>query len=166
MLILRWTLPNGRAMIEREVIAKAMDIPGATFPIEVTYLYRLALQAPRGTTFVELGSYKGRTLTALAYAAQERQAKLVSIDNYGYEEDSCSLLEVQQNLAKNDLGETDYIRLIEGDSRQRPVEIANVGLLFVDSCHTKAHFDAEMSTWLEAVCKDGIIACHDFNSPR
>ncbi|MGK2951701.1 MAG: hypothetical protein ACSLEZ_04835, partial [Thiobacillus sp.] len=61
-------------MDEAEVVKRAMSVPGATFPQEVAFLYRLARQAPKGAVLVELGTYLGRTLVALAAAAQERNA--------------------------------------------------------------------------------------------
>lgn len=151
-------------IIEEDAVERALLIPGATFPNEVSFLYHMALRAPSYSTYVELGTYKGRTLTVLTYAAQNRRSKMVSIDNYQYEEDSCSLEEVRKNLEKNNLENS--VRLIEGDSRQRPEDITSVGLLFVDSCHTKKHFDAEMLAWLDRVQKYGVVVCHDYNSPR
>lgn len=154
----------GKILEQEIVVEKAMEIPGATFPKEVAFLYRMALDMPIYSTYVELGTYKGRTLTALAYAAKKRYATVISIDNYQYEEDSCSLAEVEENLMKNEL--EDLVQLIEGDSSDRPPHIDSVDLLFVDSCHTKEHFDKEMSAWLGCVQQYGIIICHDYNSPR
>lgn len=144
-----------------------MSVPGATFPQEVAFLYRLARTAPKGAVLVELGTYLGRTLVALAAAAQERNAAVVSVDNYTYPE-PCSAEAVANNLrAVGLLGQADSppIHLIEGDSRQRPDWLADINLLFVDSHHLRAHFDAEMEAWLGQVPIGGIVACHDYDSP-
>ncbi len=156
-------------MDSQTVVNKAMSIPGATFPNEVAFLFRMAQQAPRDTQFVELGTYLGRTLIALVAAAQESGGSVVSVDDYSYPE-PCSAQEVGDNLwavgLRPPMGEDDPpVQLVEGDSRIVPDGIESVGLLFVDSHHVRAQFDAEMSTWLGLVCVGGIVVCHDYDSP-
>ena len=149
-------------------LERAMAVPGTCVPREVAWLYRAAYAAPTGTQWVELGTYLGRTLIALAAAAQERKAWVVSIDDYSYHE-PCTIEQVRRNLTAAGLASCDAapkVTLVQGNSRDVPALIGKVGLLFVDSHHVREHFDAEMKAWLHRVVPGGIVACHDYGSAR
>ena len=154
--------------IDRLSVAQlGMTVPGLTRLEELTFLYDTAMQAIERSQFVELGTYLGRTLTVLAYVAQIKHSPLLSIDNYSYD-NRCSLAQVRANLIEVGMEkslEKGKIVLVDGDSRQRPGTLTDIGLLFVDSLHTRQHFDAEMNVWLGAVRQNGIVICHDYNSP-
>ena len=155
-------------MNENEIVNRAMEIEGATFPEEVRYVYQLARQGIHETFFVELGTYQGRTLSAIAHAANETKSIVVSIDNYQYDEPgsfSSSVEIVQNNLTIAGVPTHMDVRYVDGDSRIVPDFVDVVGFLFVDSTHTRAHFNAEMEVWLPHVVPGGIIACHDYESP-
>ena len=105
----------------------------------------------------------------LAFAAQAKQKRLLSIDNYSYDT-KCSLAKVVANLNRvgfNPAISDGRIVLLESDSREKPVApvVDQVSLLFVDSDHFRRQFDTEMQVWLDSVVPGGIVACHDYNSP-
>jgi len=153
---------------EHAIIERAMSIPGASFPAELGWLYQLAMQAPAGMWFVELGTYCGRSLGVIAAAAAHRRGHVLSIDNY--DPFDCQPRGRTPKVVRTHLEEVGlwdkHITLLQGDSRERPPDIDEVGMLFVDSEHTQIHFDAEMRAWLPYVVPAGIVACHDYNSPR
>jgi predicted O-methyltransferase YrrM len=132
---------------------------------ELALLYNLCFQAPKSGWFVELGSYQGRSSIALCQAARElkRDNWVMLIDNFS-EDASISAYKLNFNL-----GRLNYWPLIvDGDSRQVPKQILpgqKVALLFVDSQHTAAQFEAEMDAWQPLLAKGAIVVCHDYDSP-
>jgi predicted O-methyltransferase YrrM len=152
---------------EEDVIKLALAVPGMMREEELRFLWRLAMQAQAGSQFVELGTYLGRTLVVLGHVAQRRGKYLTSIDDYSYDE-RCSCAKVRENLIAAGLAaalDSAQIVLIEGDSRQKPAELVDIGLLFVDSDHFSTQFDQEMTAWLGSVRPGGVIVCHDYDSP-
>ena len=150
-----------------DVTELALTVPGLMKLEELGFLYDTAMQATVGEYIVELGTYLGRTLTVLAYVSLVTHKKLISIDNYSYDA-RCSLGKVRANLISVGVGkqlDKGSIVLLNEDSRQRPDSVTNIGLLFVDSLHTRQHFDAEMTAWLGHVEIGGVIICHDYDSP-
>lgn len=145
----------------------SLTIPGMTTKEELEFLYEIAIQVSLHAQLVELGTYLGRTLSILAFAARLRESQLLSIDNYSYDE-KCSLDKVRNNLIgagfEKELSSQKII-LLDGDSRSKPNFIREIDFLFIDSHHFKSHFDAEMQTWLDSVKQGGFIVCHDYTSP-
>ena len=148
------------------MIEKAMTIPGATTEQHLNFLYELAITAPQ-EPMVELGSYLGRSLSVLSHAAKKVGTQLISIDNYTPEDwapETRTLADIRANLKKVDAWGK-HVRLIRGESTDTH-RIESVGFLFVDSTHTEEHFGAEMKAWLPLLVPEGIIVCHDWDSPR
>lgn len=148
-----------------KVVNEALSIDGLTTESELKFLYRLALEPSAGSQIVELGTFHGRSLLVLAHAARLKNIKLFSLDNYSYYK-KCSLERTRNNLVERGFGkelDSSLIVLLERDSTDKPSEIEDVGLLFIDSKHTKEHFDTEMKVWLSSVPVGGIIACHDYD---
>ena len=132
---------------------------------EVALLYELCFQATKSGWFVELGSYQGRSSIALCQAAREmkRDKWVMLIDNFS-EDASISVYKLNYNLGRLNY----WPAIIDGDSRQVPPQILpgqKVALLFVDSEHTAAQFEAEMDVWQPLLAKGAVIACHDYDSP-
>jgi len=132
---------------------------------ELAVLYDLCFQAPRSGWFVELGSYQGRSSVALCQAAREmkRDKWVMLIDNFS-EDASISVYRLNYNLGRLNF----WPLIVAGDSRTIPPQILpgqKVALLFVDSEHTAAQFEAEMDAWQPMLAKGAVIACHDYDSP-
>lgn len=168
-------------MNEEELVQAAMKIPGRCWSEELAFLYQLACMAPPNSSMVELGTFQGRTAAMLCAAAQKKVgSEVFTIDNYvhdgaftgnykavaedpDYGKSPKEYAELTyQNLAK--LGFQP--RVIIGDSATVLKEVEKVGLLFVDSEHTRRRFDFECGVWLPLIIEGGILACHDYKQPE
>lgn len=148
------------SVIERAVKV-GMAMPGLITESEVRWLAELCGKAPRkGVVWVELGVFLGRSLSALCVCAGA-DVGVVGIDNWTYHV-SCSEEAVRQGLERHGLA----ARLVTGDTKIVPDGIERVGFLHVDSHHVAKQFNAEMAAWLPLVPVGGIVACHDYESPR
>jgi hypothetical protein len=158
--------------VNAAILDLIMRIPGQTTRAEVEFLHKVACFAPLAGAFVELGTYHGRTAAALCWATPWREA-IVTIDDYSCREgtgEHPTPEGVLENLAGIDdkqrsLRGTRKARVLRGDTRFVPKGTDAVSLLFVDSEHTRAQFDAELAVWLPLVVARGIVVCHDYGSP-
>ena len=139
-------------MIEDEAVTVSLSVPGLCCEDEIQFLYGLALNAPMGLTFVELGTYQGRTAAVLCAAAEEVDSQVVTISNVPEEG-------VEDRLSR--LGF--YPRVVIGDSAVIPNGVHRISLLFIDSEHTREQLYKELDTWLPLLVQGGILAFHDYN---
>ena len=71
-------------MIKSDAIHKAMKIRGLISESELSLIYDLCDQFVKPNGFVlETGTFLGRTAYVIAAAIEERDGKLITIDNYG-----------------------------------------------------------------------------------
>lgn len=138
-------------MIENEAVTAAMSIQGICSAEEIRFLYKLALNAPRGFTFVELGTYSGRTAAILCAVAEKVNSQVITIDNVAWEG-------VKEGLSR--LGFN--ARVVIGDSAVVPKDLCRIGLLFIDSEHTRERLYKELDAWLPLLVRGGILAFHDY----
>ena len=148
------------SLVDRAVKV-GLGMPGLIRDTEVRWLAELCERAPRkDVTWVELGVFLGRSLSVLCVCS-EGIVPVVGIDNWTYTV-GCSAEAVRDGLARHGLS----ARLVTGDSKIVPDGIGRVGFLHVDSHHVAKQFNAEMDAWLPLVPVGGIVACHDYESPR
>jgi predicted O-methyltransferase YrrM len=146
------------------ILSNALSIPGLTTQEECKFLFELALSAPSGW-FVELGSFKGRSGYVLCEAAKRRNdTTVLLIDNFSHHQFT------NKEILRHNLFEMGFSPLIvDGDSsvipKIYPAE-QRVGLLFIDSEHTKRHFNKECAAWLPKVASKGVVVCHDYGGPN
>ena len=139
-------------MVENKTAAMALSIHGLCSEEEVQFLYGLALSAPMGLTFVELGTYQGRTAAVLCAAASETDSQVITISNVPEEG-------VEDRLS----GLGFYPRVVIGDSAVIPNNVHRISLLFIDSEHTRERLYKELDAWLPLLVEGGILAFHDYN---
>jgi len=157
------------SLTEDHVAKAAMSVAGLCAEPEVRHLYRLALQAPPGLPMVELGTCEGRTTLVLCAAAQQLGSKVITIDNYTFEDPwtkhryapEVHAAQVREMLAAYGC----EAEVMIGDSADVPDGVDEIGLLFIDSEHTAERFSMELGAWLPLLVKDGIAAFHDYNQP-
>ena len=141
-------------MTEDEAIALAWSIRGGGLNKEEgTFLYRLALDAPKGEMFVELGTGQGMSAAILCAAAKETNSRVITIDHSA--DDGAE--ETLRNLGID-------ARVVIGDSAVIPDGIDRIGLLFIDTKHTRKRLYKELDAWLPLLMEGGILAFHDYGS--
>lgn len=138
-----------------------MRIPGATTRGEVDWLVKLAGMAPTGGVLVDLGTYNGRSAAALAMGAP--QHRVVTVDDYSHRDDTKSSSTKTWGYM-TELKCQMRVEVVQSDTRLVPPNVGRVALLYVDSNHTRAHFDAEMEAWLPRLVPGAIVAAHDYQS--
>jgi len=154
--------------MENRTMGAALSVGGICSEEELEFLHKLGLSAPRGEMFVELGTYQGRTAAILCGAAEVISSQVVTIDSYGAETHDDPSLEAEEYAlkVKNTLADLGfYPRVIIGDSAVVPDDIHSIGLLFIDTEHTRERLYKELDVWLPLLVQDGILAFHDYNEP-
>ncbi len=137
-------------------------------------------EAPPGSTLIEIGVWKGKSLCYLAARAKaaDKQLNVIGIDNWahvdwdGYAtiqqvdrlhgEYRTPLEQCRANL--EDAGVLDFVTLIESDSIKAADLFADnsVRFIFVDDTHNSPHVEKELRAWLPKIKRPTWIAGHDY----
>jgi|HubBroStandDraft_4_1064222.scaffolds.fasta_scaffold302426_1 predicted O-methyltransferase YrrM len=138
-------------------------IEGFLAEAEAQWLFNAALQAPDGSNFVEVGSYKGRSTCSLALGCRGTNKRVFAVDPFDGGPDlpkADSLREFSQNLRRCRVSE--HVEPIVGVS----VEVSKswnepIQLLFVDGSHKYEDVLADFAGFFPHVVPGGIVAFHD-----
>ncbi|AST93894.1 MULTISPECIES: class I SAM-dependent methyltransferase [Sutcliffiella] len=138
-------------------------------------LYTYALEAPT-STIVEIGSWKGKSTSCLAFAVKDRgEGRVYAIDTWKgssehqkvlkhYEEDQL-YQEFLENMSKLNL--LDVIQPIKMDSveasRIWPIQ-KKIGLLYIDGSHEYELVKRDFEFWSPFVAEGGYIIFDDVPS--
>ncbi|MGN2275083.1 class I SAM-dependent methyltransferase [Priestia megaterium] len=167
---------------EDQILIRINEIKQLIKPVEgwlrdqgVENLYRYALKAPV-SNIVELGSWKGRSTSCLAYAIKDRnEGHVYAVDTWkgssehkkilqGYVEDQL-YNEFIENMTKLNL--LDYIKPIKMDSveasRKWPLSL-QIGLLYIDASHDYLSVKRDFEFWSPFVTTGGYIIFDDVPS--
>jgi MMP 1-O-methyltransferase len=133
-------------------------------------LYRLATAYAPVPTFVELGSYLGRSATWLGSAAKDRQGRLIAVDDWetaprrpGVPADMHGAF--LANLAR--AGLTQHVEPWRMDTRKAATRwdpAHPIGLLYVDADHSYEGVKADFELWERHLCPGGFIVFDDVPS--
>lgn len=154
-------------LAEDDAIAMALTVHGLCCDEEIRFLYRIALKAPEELPLVDLGTYQGRTAAILAATGR----LVITIDNYASDplfksQPSVRPEEHAQQVADRLASLKLKVRVVLGDSAVIPFDdLEQIGLLFIDSKHTRERLYKELDAWLPLLVKDGILAFHDYGEP-
>ncbi len=157
-------------MNEEEAIIATRAFPCLCEEVERRFLYRLAMTAPKGLPFIDLGTHLGGTAVVLCAAAEEQGCDVITIDNYSYDSifqgyplmrPRDHALGVCQRLLQ--MGFNPYVRI--GDSAGIPFALKHIGLLLIDTEHTGERLNTELDAWLPLLAEGGILAAHDYQCP-
>lgn len=155
-----------------EIIRLIEPIEGWLWEQGVGNLYSYALQAPI-STIVELGAWKGRSTSCLAYAVKDRnEGRVYAIDTWGGSAEHRSILQGYQanqlygefiaNMTKLKL--LPHIEPIRMDSveasRQWPLS-RKIGLLYIDASHDYVSVKQDFEHWSPHVVSGGYIIFDD-----
>lgn len=144
-------------------------IKGFMVPGQEEYLFNKVKSLPNDAVVVEIGSYKGRSTVAMAYACIGTSIKIYSIDTWDGNDIDFSdrtLFDIwQQNLQKNGLYK--YVFPLQGASHQvlsQWLELTNAekfDFIFIDGSHQFLDVLKDFEQSFPLVKEDGWIAFHD-----
>jgi hypothetical protein len=145
-----------------DAILKALKVDGFMTEEELTWLYETAKKMDN---VVEVGSWKGRSTTALLEGCR---GTVTAVDNWtGHDPSSNGILE--STVAEEDVfgifvdNTQDYknLDIIKGNSAESVERFDGmVDMVFIDAEHTYEGCKGDLEAWLPKVRK--IIAFHDF----
>ncbi|MEG4918222.1 class I SAM-dependent methyltransferase [Microcoleus sp. B7-D4] len=158
-------LPASYTVIQSAVEA----IEGFMVPGQEEYLFNKVKSLPDDAAIVEIGSYKGRSTVAMAYACIGTNRKIYCIDTWdGNDIDfpDRNFLEIwQQNVKKNGLSQ--YVVPFQGYSHQvlsqwkELVGNQEIDLIFIDGSHQFLDVLKDFEQSFALVKEGGWIAFHD-----
>lgn len=155
-------------MIDHNTLKEISEIPGWLTPEEASFLFHSAAKVPVDQIIVEIGSWKGKSTTALGLGSRGGfGAKVLAIDPHkGSEEhqqiwgEVDTLAEFKANMTKLDLNDI-VTPLVETSQTAAEHVGNNVGLIFIDGAHDYNSVWNDIVTWAPKVVPGGIIAVHD-----
>lgn len=137
--------------------------------LTLNYLAKKALLELKQDEFLlEIGSYKGKSTTAIALACKERKkGVLLAIDPHKKEyfnnmpNTGNTLLELKKNLAKN--GILNYVKIIKMDSKKAYKKWGGckTKLIFIDGDHNYKAAYKDFEHWLTTLQQNGYLLFHD-----
>ena len=158
------------ALRRRGPIRKAMAVEGMISEAEAEALMRLAAEVPAEACIVEVGSYRGRSTTALALGANGAPVYAIEPHEsfsgiYGGEFGPADRRAFFANLLR--AGVVERVRLVNLSS-----EVASegwtrpIGLLWLDGDHTVEGVRRDYEAWARYLRPGGLVAFHDALDPQ
>lgn len=154
----------------QKIARRAAPVRGWLRPLSGAMLYRLATAYAPLSTFVELGSYLGRSATWLGSAAKDRQGRLFAIDDWqtaprrpGVPADMHGAF--LANVAR--VGLTPHVEAWRMDTRKAALQwdpARPIGLLYIDADHRYEGVKADFELWERYLCPGGYIVFDDVPS--
>lgn len=169
-------------MNKKEIIAKAMEIPGmvSEWDLDLIYDHSISILAVGGKA-IEIGGWKGRSTYVIASVCKEKGATLYELDTFAGVEDPKSRKNEQDNL--NGYYEAftnpDFINImkgyleglpvtyLKGDSKETIKEIPDrsCDYCFIDGNHDSPAVDEDIKNCLKKVKIGGLVTGHDHGNP-
>lgn len=136
-------------------------------PYQEHWLFKAAKSLPEDSTIVEIGSFKGRSTSCLAYGCKRTRKHLYAIDLFDandatsdYYAGGSFFEEFLQNIEK--CGLANYVTPIKQLSSQvSKTWDKTIHLLFIDGSHSYVDVLSDFYGFYPHVAKGGIIAVHD-----
>lgn len=167
---------------EHQILKRINEIKQLIQPVDgwldgkgVENLYRYTLKAPVSNV-VELGSWKGRSTSCLAFAIQDRnEGRVYAVDTWRGSSEHQNILksyvedQLYNEFIKNmkQLNLLDYIEPIKMDSieasRKWPLAL-KIGLLYIDASHDYLSVKRDFEFWSPFVTTGGYIIFDDVPS--
>jgi MMP 1-O-methyltransferase len=174
------TTTTTTAHIDRAVAA-ALQVRGWMTVDELRWLATAAANVPPSGIIIEIGSWCGRSTTAMALAMPER-AKLISVDSWwGSSEDPgpaadgtpptkgtrqlppAVLWETFKSNLSDQIEENRVIPLrMTSEQAARLFRSGCADLVFIDGSHTEAAVRLDIRSWQYKVAVGGLLCGHDY----
>lgn len=136
--------------------------------------YARFARALRGGTFVEIGSWKGRSTSFVGPICNANGTRLVCIDHWGGSQDSLAeryakalaVEDVEQTFRANMRELCIHVDVIAEPSTTAALHFApgSVDRIFLDGSHDAASVTEDLVTWTSRLRADGILAGHDYDA--
>ncbi len=145
------------------------DIQGWLGPAESQLLHDLAETIRLPQMIVEIGTYQGKSIVAMALDAQ---TPCFAIDPHepsvgdSFQFGDTDRAALMANLVK--AGVAWKVRLwdVQSQYAARGWPGHQIGLLFIDGVHSYEGVRADLTSWLPYVAVDGLVAFHDSNAAQ
>ena len=135
--------------------------------------YARFARALRGGTFVEIGSWKGRSTSFVGTVCNANGTRLVCIDHWAGSHDSLAdryaaalaVEDVEQTFRRNmqELGiRVDVLAEPSLTAAQR-FEPGSVERIFLDGSHDGASVAQDLEAWMPRLRSGGVLAGHDYD---
>lgn len=154
------------------------SVPGWFSDADAETYLRIARQIPNGGIFVEVGSWMGRSMSAMAefLRREDKSIDLHAVDTFKgtlSEGDAHSKIvadhggSIRSAFEKNMLKSGIEVTVHEMDSCRAADLFPNsaIDAAFIDGDHAYEGVAADVSAWLPKVMSGGIIAGHDYDYP-
>ena len=153
-----------------DAVGLALKVPGWLSESEAHLLYSLAHNATGN--IVEIGSFAGRSTTALGLGAKHgrRGAKVYTVDDFSgiaegdgggeLAKHKPSTAQLRKNL--DAVGVNGEVQIVQADSEDASKRFAGpCSVLFVDGKHDYQSVARDLDCWLPKVADDGFVVLHD-----
>lgn len=127
-----------------------------------------------GSTFIELGTWLGRSLCSVADIIKAKNLKVIAVDtfegtsNEGHAHDLAKKISIfygfQNNLKRFGIEDNVTIMQMTTDEAVKKVK-GKYPLIFIDADHSYESIKTDITKWREKLKKGGIISGHDY-SPK
>lgn len=125
----------------------------------------------RGGTFVEIGSWKGRSTSFIGKVCEENGTRLVCVDHFAGSQDSLAARydrelaaeDIEQVFRSNMAGLGIPVELMVERSLAAAARFApgSIDRLFLDGSHDGPSVKEDLVAWWPKLTRDGILAGHD-----
>lgn len=150
-------------------VRRVLSIEGMISDDEAAALMELASAVPSGSCIVEVGSYRGRSTSALAFGANGAPVYAIEPHEsfegiYGGQFGPADRRAFFENLLR--AGVVEKVRLVNLSSEAvSPGWTRPIGLLWIDGDHTVEGVRRDFDSWARFLQPGGVVAFHDANDP-
>ncbi len=126
-----------------------------------------------GGTFVEIGSWKGRSTSFVGPICNANRTRLVCVDHWGGSRDTLAdryeaalaIEDVQQTFLSNMRALGIEVEVIAEPSAMAALRFAtgSVGRVFLDGSHDGPSVTEDLALWSARLAPDGILGGHDYD---
>jgi predicted O-methyltransferase YrrM len=129
----------------------------------------MANKFPSGSTFVEVGTYEGKSFSYLVVEALNagKEIKMYAVDSFTFHDEhkNKNILDV---FIENMMPVDGKYEIIVAQSWKAAdcFEDKSLDFVFLDADHVAVNFRKDVLAWLPKIKPGGIIAGHDYCDPR
>ena len=169
---------QGKQRFDTRTARSWRDVPGWFSEKDFTFMQRLCWKLSPGVV-VELGTWVGRSLVALAPICRERGCLYVAVDDFNAGTDKTFMrMEYEMNgggekirkildivVAHFGLGDTTDIRVDDSAGAAGQFVDETVELCFVDAGHQAGMVRGDIRAWWPKIVPGGCLSGHDYEWP-